>query len=288
MASPSRTFRRIAAALMLSTSLTVAAMALAPRAEAASDPLDTFFQSTYNYCDATLISQSWQIEITEAKATIGRKIQNGLVDALESSLAGARREGHACTWADVPHSYEDAEKIAAAWGYADVTEAKDKIAYLYTQGRSAEVLAALSQSQTGGLSPEDESAIEAFLNSAYTYCDAKLVGAAWSQDITGAKASIGYKVLNGYTDQLEGIFAEGRQITTCDFVDTQLSYEDAEKLAGIWGVDVGRAKDKAAQYYTNGQSAIVLGALGQTTNATPAGPTPIITIPKDGAPKTEN
>lgn len=286
MASPSRTFRRIAAALMLSSSLTMAAMALSPPRP--TDPLDTFFQSTYNYCDATLISKYWKIDITEAKAAIGQKIQDGMQSALESSLASARENGAACEWADVPHTYEDAERLAAAWGYADVTEAKDKIAYLYTQGRSADVLAALSQTPTGGLSAEDEAAIEAFLTSAYTYCDAKLVGAAWSQDITGAKASIGYKVLNGYTDQLEGIFAEGRQITSCDFVDTQLSYEDAEKLAGIWGVDVGRAKDKAAQYYTNGQSAIVLGALGQTTNATPAGPTPIVTIPKDGAPKTGN
>ena len=281
MASPSRTFRRIAAALMLSTSLTVAAMALAPRAEAASDPLDTFFQSTYNYCDATLISKSWQIEITEAKATIGRKIQDGMVDALESSLAGARGEGHACTWADVPHSYEDAEKIAAAWGLANPGEAKDKIAYLYTQGRSAEVVTALQNAPAAPMTTEDQAAWDAFQASDYTYCDAKLVGAAWSMQIDQAKAAIGYKIMNGFSDQLPPIFAEGRQVTSCDFADTSLSYEDAEKLAGIWGVDVARAKDKAAEYYTNGQSAIVLGALGQSAS-NPSGPKPIVTIkPKE-------
>ncbi|MFT3808457.1 MAG: hypothetical protein QM698_00910 [Micropepsaceae bacterium] len=286
MTSPSRTFRRIAAALMLSTSLTVAAIAIAPKAEAAADPIGTFLTSTYNYCDATLISKSWKIDIDAAKAVIGDKIQNGLESALEASLAAAREEGAACEWADVPHTYEDAERLAAAWGLQDAGEAKDKIAYLYTQGRSAEVLSALSEAGAAPMTPEDQEAWEAFQASDYTYCDAKLVGAAWSMQIDQAKAAIGYKVLNGFADQLPEIFAEGRQTTSCDFTDTLLTYEDAEKLAGIWGVDVGRAKDKAAAYYTNGQSAVVLGALGQSAS-NPANPKPIVTMP-GATPKNEN
>ena len=143
MAVSRRTLRRIAAALMLSSSLTFASVALTGRAAAANE-LETFFSSAYTYCDAKLVASLWSIPIDEAKATIGRKILNGIGDAVPVILQEARL-AYACEWADTPHTYSDAEKLAALWGLPDPYDAKLKVAKLYTQGRSAEVVAALGQ-----------------------------------------------------------------------------------------------------------------------------------------------
>jgi hypothetical protein len=267
MASRSRIFRRMAAALMLSTSLTVAAFALAPSAQAAEGGFAGFSNSGLTYCDAKLYAAQWKVDIDKAKAQIGDKIADGMRDAVDAHIALGRALT-SCDWADVPHSYEDAETIAKAWGIATVGEAKDKIAYLYTQGRSADVLAALGgagdQSGSG-----DEQAVNVFYESGFTYCDAKLVGAAWGTDTWQGKIAIGNKVMNNMAADVEPILVQGRQVTSCDFTETEVSYEDAETLASIWKVPVDKAKDKVAAYYTAGQSAVVKGALGQTEPASP-------------------
>jgi hypothetical protein len=291
MRSRSRFFRRIAAALMVSTSLTLAAVSLSSRAEAAADPVETFLTSKYTYCDAKLVAGVWKISIGEAKATIGQKIQNGIESNIPLILRDARNAGIACEWADTPHNYNDAEKLAKLWGYADPAEAKAKIAYLYTQGESAVVLEALGQAPASTEVPSNEAQLNAFFDSPYTYCDAKLVGALWSIDITQAKAEIGQKILGGYPENIPLILADARKQAQCDFADTGLGYEDAEKLARIWAVSTDEAKTKVAGYYTNGESRVVLEALGAAAQ-TPAepGPTPIITVPKkeDGPAKQEN
>lgn len=283
MAKKSRLFRRILAALMVSTSLTFATVALSSEAKAQSEQesLNAYFESGYTYCDAVLLGALWKTEVGDAKVVIGRKVLAGSPDI--PALLSQARQSHACTWADTPHNYNDAEALATAWGLPSAAEAKDKIAYLYTQGRSAEVLAALQQAGGGPLSAEEERGYAAFQSSGYTYCDAKLVGAAWSISIEKAKAEIGMKILNGYGDNLPDILSAARQEAQCDFFDTGLSYDDAEKLASVWGVTIDRAKDKAAEYYTAGQSATVTAALSGPV--TPR-PTPIITVPgeRPGAP----
>lgn len=279
IASP-RVLRRIAAALMLSSSLTFASVALSGRAEAAG-AVETFLTSKYTYCDAKLISGLWSISIDEAKASIGQKILNGIESNIPSILAQAR-QNRSCDWADTPHSYEDAEQLAKFWGYANVGEAKEKVAYLYTQGESAAVVEALGQLTGSADAPMRQAQLAAFFDSDYTYCDAKLVGALWSIDIEQAKAEIGQKILGGYPENIPGILAQARTQAFCDFADTGLAYDDAVMLARLWGVSTMAAKVKAAKHYTNGESAIVTAALGQTGDAPmpapeprPVAPTPI-------------
>lgn len=264
------TFRRIAAALMVTSSLTFAGVAVAddPTKE---ESLAAFDASDYTYCDAKLIAAGIAESVEGGKIRIGGKILTGTADQLPGRLAGARQYA-SCTWADTQHSYDDAEVLAGVWGLADANVAKDKVAKLYTQGRSAEVLAALQQAGGGALTAEQEQAVTAFHQSDYTYCDAKLVSAAWDINIDQAKAEIGVKILNGYAENLQQIFAAGRQETQCSFADTQLSYEDAEKLAAAWGIPVEQAKDVAAQHYTNGQSAMVLAALTSAPTIKPTTP----------------
>ena len=260
MAVSRRTFRRIAAALMISSSLTMASVALSGRA-AAADAVETFLTSTYTYCDAKLVAGLWSISVDQAKAEIGQKILNGLGDNVPVILKEAR-VAHACEWADTPHTYEDAERLAAFWGLGDPYDAKLKVAKLYTQGRSAEVVAALGQAMPVMADP-NEAALEAFFQSDYTYCDAKLVAGLWSISVDQAKAEIGQKIVGGYPENIPGLLADARRANACAWEDTGHSYEDAVTLAGVWGLkDPYDAKLKVALYYTNGESAIVLAALG--------------------------
>ncbi len=272
-----RLLRRLTAALMLSSALTLATAS----AEAANDPVGAFLSSQYTYCDAKLVAGLWKISIDDAKAEIGRKIEGGYAGNIAPILQQARDASLTCEWADVPHGYDDAERLARVWNMDSVEDAKAKIAWLYTQGDSASVLNALADNPAAVAPQVDDAALDAFYASAYTYCDAKLIGALWHIDMTQAKAEIGQKILNGYGDNLPQILSAARLEAQCDFSDTGLSYSDAEKLASVWGVPVVQAKDKAAHHYTQGNSAAVQAALAGP--ATPR-PTPIVNTPGNQPP----
>jgi hypothetical protein len=85
------------------------------------DSMAQFFQSQYRYCDAQLLSRSWGIEVSDAKASIGYKVRTGLdVDAY---LADARKEHTiACPFHE-NFTMIEASQMAAAWG-VDQSEAK--------------------------------------------------------------------------------------------------------------------------------------------------------------------
>ncbi len=253
--------RRIAAALLVTTALTMAQTALASSVPV--DPFEVFANSGYTYCDATLVAALWKIDVTQAKAEIGQKIVNGLAANIPPLLADARRVA-TCSWADTPHTYDDAERLAAYWQMPEPYDAKTKVAELYTAGRSDIVLAALAAAPASGVSQNGDAAdFEAFAQSQYTYCDAKLVGALWQISIDEGKTAIGYKLRNGYGDLIPPILVESRQTNRCEWTDTPYIYDDAVKLAKVWGVPVDAAKLKVAAYYTNGESAVVERALGR-------------------------
>ncbi|BCW87268.1 hypothetical protein sos41_03970 [Alphaproteobacteria bacterium SO-S41] len=264
--------RRFTAALMVSTALALAPAAFAATAmppistpaPSEDDAFMAFANSGYTYCDATLLAGLWSIDVDKAKTTIGQKVLNGLIENIPPLLVEARRS-HACSWADTPHTYEDAERLAAYWKTPEVYDAKTKVAKLYTAGRSAEVVAALAAAPAAnnGAASEDQADYEAFANSSYTYCDAKLISELWTIGIGDAKATIGYKLRNGYGDLIPPILVEARQSHACTWADTGYGYEDAVALAKVWGVKEEAAKLKAAKYYTNGESAVVERALGR-------------------------
>jgi hypothetical protein len=254
-----RRLRGLAAALLVTTSLTFAGAALAK--SAAKDPVDVFFENGFTYCDAKLVAAMWSIDAMQAKAELGRKIVNLGVPATQAAVAMARTAGTVCDWVDVPHTYEDAERLAAYWGLADPGAAKVKVADLYTRGMSAQVLAALAAAPAPAPSTDP---YEAFFNAGYTYCDAKLVAAFWKTDIDTAKSAMGRKVIEGYQGLIAPLLTQARGVARCEWVDLPYTYDDAVALGRVWGVPADRAKVKAAAYYTAGQSRTVEAALGRT------------------------
>lgn len=105
---------------------------------------------------------------------------------------------------------------------------------------------------------------DAFFASSYNYCDAKLVGALYGQDVAGGKVIIGQKILNGIGANVPVVLSESRESgNACAWEDTGLEYADAQQLARTWGFsDPYEAKLKAADLFTNGREQQVRNGLG--------------------------
>lgn len=102
--------------------------------------------------------------------------------------------------------------------------------------------------------------LNAFFNSGYSYCDASVLAAYWKVDITQAKARIGAAKSHGSPARLAKQLKAARKATkggkrnACEFYDTDYSYEDAEALAELWGVDITQAKTRIARQTTLGHT----------------------------------
>lgn len=110
-----------------------------------------------------------------------------------------------------------------------------------------------------------EEAWDAFVGSRYNYCDAKMIGLLWEMTPARGKVEIGLKILGGIDWNIDPLLRQSRENgNECGWEDTGLSYQDAETLAGVWGLATPYdAKLQAAEYYTHGQIGQVNSALGR-------------------------
>jgi hypothetical protein len=94
----------------------------------------------------------------------------------------------------------------------------------------------------------DRQAENAYYNSRYGYCDAKKIASVWGVDEYQGKIIIGNKILGGLTRLANQDIASTRNRVWCSWEESDLSYNDAEWLAGIWAVDTYSAKVKVERY----------------------------------------
>ena len=134
---------RVAERVVICSTLAIGAAMLPQAAYAASDE-ETFYNSGYNYCDATLLAAYWGLDSYAAKVTAGQKIKRKNKQGVKEALANGRTMA-SCEFSATGHTYEDAEKLASYWGMANVVEAKNKVALLYTRGNSKQVKNALKK-----------------------------------------------------------------------------------------------------------------------------------------------
>jgi hypothetical protein len=138
--------RRLAATLMLSTCLSLSALAIAPAARA--DAYDVWASSTYTYCDAVLISKLYRTDTMAAKTLIGTKIMNGIGSDVQRVLAESRARGNRCSWDDSTYMPADAVQLSRLWGVS-VQQAKAKVADYVTRGQGSVVNNALGHGPPG-------------------------------------------------------------------------------------------------------------------------------------------
>ncbi|MFT5684324.1 MAG: hypothetical protein ACI8RZ_005265 [Myxococcota bacterium] len=97
-----------------------------------------------------------------------------------------------------------------------------------------------------------------FVNSSYSYCDAKVLGAMWGEDTYTAKSSIGQLLMQDERDRLDDKLTgcreraleqlDNREIR-CHYDDVGVTYDDAVALAGFWGIDSWEAKMRVEEKY---------------------------------------
>lgn len=84
-----------------------------------------------------------------------------------------------------------------------------------------------------------------------TPCDARVLAAHWNTDPPNATAALADKIRRGDQATLRSVLGEARARAwetgaNCDFSHTGLGSNDAELLAGAWGIDVYEAKARLA------------------------------------------
>ncbi|MCF7993582.1 MAG: hypothetical protein K9L32_00555 [Chromatiaceae bacterium] len=88
---------------------------------------------------------------------------------------------------------------------------------------------------------------QAYINSAYGYCDAKKVAFVWGRNAGEAKTIIGNKILANLQNLIDQDIQSTRGRVFCTYQETDLSYSDAENLGRYWGRPTHEAKEKATQ-----------------------------------------
>ncbi len=97
-----------------------------------------------------------------------------------------------------------------------------------------------------------------YVNSSYSYCDAKVLGALWGEDAFTAKSSIGQMLMRDERDLLDDKLTgcreraleqlDNREIR-CHYDDFGVTYDDAVALASFWGIDSWEAKMRVEEKY---------------------------------------
>lgn len=170
-----------------------------------------YADSNYDYDDAALLAQLWNIPVGEAKQVIGHKIINDIEGLLPAKVApDPKVNTHKFDWDSKAsnaffnkshYTFEDAERMAQLWGQADAYAGKKLIGATIISGNSKMVDQLLKGPSNVGADNSEEKWLDAFFNSNYTYDDADLLSQLWNISLGEAKKTIGTKVIAGI-DQL--------------------------------------------------------------------------------------
>ena len=251
---------KMALALLMSASAGTLAIATPVSAQDQAN-FERYAASTYNYCDAKMIGAIFDRDPWGGKIIIGQKIANGIGSNIPLMLRESRTQGNKCGWQDLPHSYSDAEKLGRYWG-TSTWEAKTKAAAYYTAGRPKVVAQALASASDD--EQRQSAALSTFFNSGFTYCDAQMIGAYFTQDAYQGKLFIGSKIKAGLISNVPWYLDRAREGgAKCAWGEVSYNYDDAARLATLWGQNVGDTKTTIAQLVTAGRSDIVDAGLGR-------------------------
>lgn len=115
----------------------------------ATSDLDAFFASRFQYCDALMLSQHWQISLDEAKTTIGYKVRNSLeallVPELDAAREAAHKRGEHC-YIELSPTFSESNiaKLERHWG-VDRKTARNRVDDMLAAGKDAELQKAIEE-----------------------------------------------------------------------------------------------------------------------------------------------
>jgi hypothetical protein len=111
-------FAGLAAALLLSTSITAVSVAVS-RAALADEAADqasvaAFFQAGYAFCDAVALGQTWGVDFYQAKIRGGQMLQEGKQKQLSEALSKGFKKSSNCGQSS-SLDLDDSLELAALW-----------------------------------------------------------------------------------------------------------------------------------------------------------------------------
>lgn len=127
----------------------------------------------------------------------------------------------------------------------------------------------------GAETPAPQPAL-AFIQAGYRYCDAVLLGAAWSMPADDAKAAGGVKLAAGQKSTLDGELTAAREAArrgvgrACTFAESGYVFDDAAALARAWETSTADAKATIVQKVHWGSYDNIDQLLQQARSAAPA------------------
>jgi hypothetical protein len=247
---------------------------------------DRFFSAGYDYCDAMMVGAYWGKDTYEAKLRMGRKVDSAGKDAVDalvkSALEQARSRGTpTCSIYDAGYTYQDAEALAALWG-TSVENVKTSMELKINGGDEVILREELARARAAGhggssnplgMSSQDEAAaFSRYADSRYAYCDARVLGTYWGGDAYTGKLLIGRKLIDGIRDSLQLSLKEARTQAisrgeTCDFYETNYTYEDAVALSTAWKMSLADTKAKVGHLKMHSDLSGVNEVLGRGKKA---------------------
>lgn len=236
--------------------LLLALIGLPETAQAQAGPqqdVSAFFASSFDYCDAKLLAGFWGESVSDAKGTISYKLGLGgeavVRDALKMAQEKALQTGTpTCSIYEMGYQPADAEALATFFNYSSLSEAKAAMFNkMLNQGEPAliQVLKAAGAPTVAAKPAVPKDPFQAFIQSRFDYCDAKVLGEFWGVPVDDAKMRIGNKVVAGASQivasELKEAFAKPGH-SDCTWVELDYSYADAEAMAAHWGQSTDEAK----------------------------------------------
>lgn len=229
-----------------------------------------FFDAGYGYCDAVHIANlmgqgdSWDAKVRTGKLILkkkGSKAREIVVSARQS----ADQQGSICEY-EMGYAYRDAETLATVWGI-DTWDAKLKMSSMIRNERVSEVDEALTSGRTPPVSNPD---IATAVFAGHNACDAALLAAFWGTNSEQAMERIGQTIAKTGRLSVEQDLAQARKSPSepvkeaCGYFATEeYTYDDADFLATVWGIDVYDAKMRIGEMRIAGKDAVLRGLLSQ-------------------------
>src|SRR5687768_2008589 len=249
----------------------VTVLALALPGVASADPTSTFLkQDKYTYCDVKALSAIWKQSISDAKVTVGVKLEAKNTAYLDAELKNARQFTQKnpqlrCNYVEAGFTYDDAKKLAAIWK-VDVSKAKAMIETKIASGGEQSLRVMVKGSNpTQNIAASDPTSV--FLaQDRYGGCEVKLLAKLWKTTAADAKARIGAKLAAKSDRALATELQAARQAgLKCTAADAGFTAAEVKHMMKIWEMSAADIDNKI----TNGSTKTLRGMLAD--NPAPTG-----------------
>lgn len=259
-----------------------------PLSEEAAQQL--FFDSGYTFCDARLLKEAWGLQMEYgAKIRTGRFLdlprgQNRVARYVAEQRMASMGQPNQCTTWEIGLDYSQISALEAAWGLS-TSDAKTRVEDEFAQNRWRGIkdkvgfMGGMDKlGYLGKLGYYDKFGVDGLGDgrdfydldaTPFTYCDAQRVARVWGTSTGVAVRRLKMNTEQHSTaDQVASMQAV-REVTPtfkCEY-SPDFSYNDAERVASMWAMNITDVKLRLQDKLTGGYATYLMQDLGHRSNA---------------------